>query len=428
MSVDFATLSKIRSNDPLLCKVSLQDHSANHIKDFIALAAALAANRVIREVGVTSSQVSAAIVVSEVLKVNTTIKAFECVADHMDEPDTAAIALAGALQANATLQSFTLRVSDMSEAAGIVLAGALKANVTLQSFTLKDKDMPEAVEEIALAIQRNRMLPMHYSHLSAMAMGSAVPGVKEALGNARLLENVFAFFMPHGAAFRVPHALAAALASREGQVDWCGSFCASNAGSSLCQDGSTECQSWPTPPLVSEPVAEMPCHEDIDAEKQEGHLDENASIAEAILRSRCNPPPEGVPLSDDGVVVLRLTRKARSQQVAKIWSGSPLLAACHSRVAEAGGCSWSHAWMLVPISQEQFCEVGIELKDHHIVCLAADIANIRTALKEIRCTDRPGLTDTTDYDSDKDHTSPVDVEVEQYCALRTFSSFETPAF
>eukprot|EP00419_Tripos_fusus_P010380 CAMPEP_0172664556 /NCGR_PEP_ID=MMETSP1074-20121228/6680_1 /TAXON_ID=2916 /ORGANISM="Ceratium fusus, Strain PA161109" /LENGTH=102 /DNA_ID=CAMNT_0013480733 /DNA_START=56 /DNA_END=360 /DNA_ORIENTATION=+ len=102
MSVDFATLSKIRSNDPLLCKVSLQDHSANHIKDFIALAAALAANRMIREVGLTSSQVSAAIVVSEVLKVNTTIKAFECVADHMDEPDTAAIALAGALQANAT--------------------------------------------------------------------------------------------------------------------------------------------------------------------------------------------------------------------------------------------------------------------------------------------------------------------------------------
>jgi len=269
------------------------------------------------------------------------------------------------------------------------------------------------------AIQRNCELPMLYMHLTALARGSAMVPVKEALGKTDIFRNVFNFFMPPGAVFQLPRPLAVALAC-EDQLGACGGVCADDdVANSLCQDGLgriDECLCSPMTQQALEPMVERAHDEGVDAEKRESLVEaENADIAQAIIESRCNAPPEGLPLSDDGVVVLRLKSKVRTQKVAQVLSGSPLLADCHARVAESGGCQWSPAWLFVPITQDQICEAGLELKDHHIVCLKEDIENIRAALKEIRCTDRPGLT-------------VPDVEVEQYCALRTFSSFGTPPY
>merc|ERR1712232_1299078 len=86
--------------------------------------------------------------------------------------------------------------------------------------------------------------------------------------------------------------------------------------------------------------------EDIEREKQTAVLasievataQENSALSRALLESKRDMPEPGVPLSGDGVVILRLTRMARSPEVHAKLTESSALSHCHKRVTDAG-CS-----------------------------------------------------------------------------------------
>jgi len=131
-------------------------------------------------------------------------------------------------------------------------------------------------------------------------------------------------------------------------------------------------------------------------EKQEAVAQASSDLAKAIVLSKADMPLSGVPLSSDGVVILRLTRKARSPEVQEALTTSPILSECHQRVLEAG-CDIMPDWaggakLLVPLTREQLEESGHELSDHHVVALTSDVEHIRAALYNIRFPDRPKIT------------------------------------
>jgi len=92
----------------------------------------------------------------------------------------------------------------------------------------------------------------------------------------------------------------------------------------------------------------------------------------------------------DDVVLLRLTRMSRSQEVTSLLMESPLLEECHARVRDVG-CEVSPTWangakLFVPLSAQQLQDGGIDLKDlkhHHIVALRGDIEIIEGALAKL---------------------------------------------
>jgi len=142
----------------------------------------------------------------------------------------------------------------------------------------------------------------------------------------------------------------------------------------------------------------------VDEEKQAALLEsfekvteqENSQLAQALVHSKRDMPDHGFPLSCDGVVILRLTRKARHPEVHEALTSSPMLAHCHQRVLDAG-CSIVPEWacgarLLVPLTEEQFEESGCKLADIHVVALAYDLEHIKAALRQIRFKDRPKLT------------------------------------
>ena len=80
-----------------------------------------------------------------------------------------------------------------------------------------------------------------------------------------------------------------------------------------------------------------------------------------------------MPLSADGVVVLGLTRMARSPKILELLQSTALMAHCRERVAEAG-CSIQPPWAggaktLVPLTEEHLAEAETELSYNHIVSL-----------------------------------------------------------
>ena len=98
------------------------------------------------------------------------------------------------------------------------------------------------------------------------------------------------------------------------------------------------------------------------------------------------------------VVVLRLTRRARTPEVQRLLSESPMLANQRARVVNAN-CEVRAALnclakIYVPYADkliEELKEAGVELQDHHIVCWESDIHCVQSALRELPCSKRPLL-------------------------------------
>lgn len=128
--------------------------------------------------------------------------------------------------------------------------------------------------------------------------------------------------------------------------------------------------------------------EDVD---QAGHktADEVAQANDELQRAIVLSKAAGVPISGDGVVLLRLTRCAQTPEVRAALAESPLLEPCRRRVQEAG-CSMSPpsargcggAMLLVPLTQELIEELPQKLCDYHIVAHLADVERIRATLKK----------------------------------------------
>jgi hypothetical protein len=132
--------------------------------------------------------------------------------------------------------------------------------------------------------------------------------------------------------------------------------------------------------------------EDLDNVRQQ----ETDQLLAALQLSKCSPPP----LNSDGVVLLRLTRMARSVDVVNLLVEAPTLAACRARVTDAG-CDITPDWacgakLFVPCTSEQVDELelqGIELSEHHILALLSDKETIEDALKALPHSRRPRLSE-----------------------------------
>jgi hypothetical protein len=110
---------------------------------------------------------------------------------------------------------------------------------------------------------------------------------------------------------------------------------------------------------------------------------ENSDLVEAIVRSKADAPLE---FSDDGVIVLRLDRRARAPEVASALLEAPALSSCRARVEQAG-CElrppWANgAWLLVPMTKDLYEESGLHTRSMHILVLSQDEGAVRQALQE----------------------------------------------
>ncbi|CAE8610728.1 unnamed protein product, partial [Polarella glacialis] len=119
---------------------------------------------------------------------------------------------------------------------------------------------------------------------------------------------------------------------------------------------------------------------------------ENSDLADAIMRSKSDTP---LRLHENSVVVLRLTRHAQAAEVAHEILQSPDLEKCRAMVLEAG-CElrpeWAGgAWLLLPLTREQFEEAGLETTPVHIIALSRDEDALRRALKAVPKEKRPKL-------------------------------------
>jgi len=126
---------------------------------------------------------------------------------------------------------------------------------------------------------------------------------------------------------------------------------------------------------------------------------EQQQLTETILQSKaCS----GAAVSGDDVVIFRLTRC--SIEIHNALGTSPQLAACRSHVEEAG-CrirpDFSPAIFLVPITGEQYAELGLNLRFHHVLACRSDRASIEEALRHVPAAQRPKL-----RDEKLEHVSP----------------------
>lgn len=116
---------------------------------------------------------------------------------------------------------------------------------------------------------------------------------------------------------------------------------------------------------------------------------ENSYVSRAVMCSKVDAP-----VSNDGVVVMRLNKLGSHAEVIAGLTSSEHLRASISRVA-AAGCevapSWTPALLLVPLTELQLEELGVQLCAHHVVGLAADIPLVRLALQGIRGKIRPSI-------------------------------------
>jgi len=163
-------------------------------------------------------------------------------------------------------------------------------------------------------------------------------------------------------------------------------------------------------------------------------LHDNAEVADALLRGNVGTyavSDDGARKSLDDVVVLRLTRRARSPEVTSLLLSSPMLQDRRMQMAAAGydiTPSWAcGAKLLVPIDEAMLIEAGVQLEPFHIVAYSCDIELLKQALSTMPCRQRPKLVEEQQLVS-LEHPSP---RAEQLliveCTLRTNSSFGTPS-
>ncbi|CAE7315220.1 ODA11 [Symbiodinium natans] len=148
-----------------------------------------------------------------------------------------------------------------------------------------------------------------------------------------------------------------------------------------------------------------------------------AHVADKLLRSKnVTGPQSGTTSSSEEVVVLRLTRMARSPQVIELLLHSPALQACRRRVLNAGydiEPAWANgAKIFVPgILPHELQQANLTLRDCHVIVYRCDEDSMP-------CRDRPKLS----YEQDmgrrrRPRTADSDEVVEVVCTLRTNSSF-----
>lgn len=156
-------------------------------------------------------------------------------------------------------------------------------------------------------------------------------------------------------------------------------------------------------------------------------LAESERLSDALLRSKIGSASvlgEGEVTGLGDILVLRLTRMARSAEVTAIFLGSPILEYCRLRMTAAGHDimpPWAGgAKLLVPLDQGLVEEANVVLQHFHIVAYSTDVEKLKQALSAMPCRERPKLVQehTLLLDQQEPEEDPFFVE----CTLRTDSS------
>jgi hypothetical protein len=132
-------------------------------------------------------------------------------------------------------------------------------------------------------------------------------------------------------------------------------------------------------------------HQQADMSKDDSthQTDDVDALFTAMRLSKTDIPSTGIPLNSDGVVVLRLTRMARSPQLREHLRTTKTLAPARQRVEEAG-CALEPefgdgAQFFVPLTHEQIAEAELELSFDYVLLLNADVELFKAALHEFNC-------------------------------------------
>lgn len=134
-----------------------------------------------------------------------------------------------------------------------------------------------------------------------------------------------------------------------------------------------------------------------DADRQESE-----QVVAAVLQSKIDTPP----VSGDDAVIFRLTRVTHT--ISETLLQVPELAEARARVIESG-CELrpgfaGGAILLIPITKEQFEELGLTLAPHHIVALRVDKSSLEVALSCVPSKQRPKLKPDHRADPNKSDT------------------------
>ncbi|CAE8594875.1 unnamed protein product [Polarella glacialis] len=378
----------------------------------VAMAEALKQNIMLQSFtmrcGFTSIGDVTGVAMAEALKQNITLQSFTMRCGFTSIGDETGVAMAEALKQNITLQSFTMGCihTSIRDVTGVAMAEALKQNITLQSFTMHCRKTPigdetkAALEEaITQATQRNQALRAQRHSLARLARWSGDTGF-QSLSEGEFRKRVFQFFLPPGCKlmpvdFLNPQRVTQTRGEVAGAA--CAEMRAHHEVAAVASAGAGSAQSEGT---VLDPAKEEQLGLALEQSMADATDRENSDLADAIMRSKSDTP---LRLHENSVVVLRLTRHAQAAEVVHEILQSPDLEKCRAMVLEAG-CElrpkWAGgAWLLLPLTREQFEEAGLEPTPVHIIALSRDEDALRRALKAVPKEKRPKLR-TENHDAD----------------------------
>merc|ERR1740122_799171 len=211
--------------------------------------------------------------------------------------DVTGVALAGAFANNSTLKDVRILESNMGGTeTGYAVMEALKQNATLQTLImgLFNEDIWAALDE---ATERNRKLPAQWRTLAQLARGTRDTGFR-SLKEMSFRREIFTFFLPPlytltPSASGMMGSTAIPMADEKGA-----------AASSSISGSQANINAGPSAELGKDELGQA-----LQCSAEEAIERENSDIQQALLRSKLDAPQV---LSEDGVVVLTLTRHARA--------------------------------------------------------------------------------------------------------------------
>jgi len=357
----------------------------------LALAEAIKQNQTLKSFSVyaggTQMGDETGVALAEAIKQNQTLKSFSVDAGGTQMGDETGLALAEAIKQNQTLKSFSVDAqhTQMGDETGVALAEAIKQNQTLRSFSVDaqyaqmgDETGVALAEAIKQFIARNRAFVCQSRTLLQLAPLDDSTGCR-SLREATFRCMVLEFLVPS-------ECLPFRLSSRQARVLEELSIdplpCAACPGSRASHEE----------PVLPNAEKDEQLHQAIAESMAEEQERANSDLAAAMVRSKADGPAS---LNADGVVVFRLTRCARAEEVAQAILSSPNLTEARALVHEAG-CAlqpeWAcGAWLLLPLTCEQFQEAGLKTGPVHIVALMKDEEAVKSALKNVPKEKRPKL-------------------------------------
>jgi len=242
------------------------------------------------------------------------LQSFEWDSDRTHVGDSTGEALADALSSNQVLQSFEWNAyeTQVGDNTDIRMLESMQ-----QNYMLKRAHVPASLvktnQHIKELLLRNRELPGQVQVLKQIAPRGdnvSLSGFKDLMFHP----NVLKFFCPPGAHCFLRRVAAArpVEGAEAGEADPAGEV---PQGTGAAEGGTVE----------DAAAAEA-------AEEVQKPATEEAEVLAAIQQSKA----AGRPLSGDGVVLLRLTRMARSPEVLEALMTSAALDSCRQRVTQAG--------------------------------------------------------------------------------------------